>query len=42
MPDGAARFRDNHLDLEPGENRTIVVAKERGSLVPETVTVGWR
>jgi beta-mannosidase len=42
MPDEAARFSDNYLDLEPGESRTIVVAKERGSLAPETVTVGWR
>jgi Ig-fold domain len=42
VSDEAARFSDNYFDLEPGESRAIVVSSERGSLAPESVSVGWQ
>ena len=42
VPDEATGFSDNYFDLELGESRTVVVADEQSSLVPEMITVRWR
>ncbi|MDQ4127420.1 MAG: glycoside hydrolase family 2 protein, partial [Actinomycetota bacterium] len=42
VPDEVTRFSDNFFDLEPGEERAIVVANARRHLTPGMVKVGWR
>jgi beta-mannosidase len=42
VPDETAWFSDNYFELEPGEERTIVVTVAAGSLRPEDVAVRWR
>jgi beta-mannosidase len=42
VSDEATRFSDNYFDLEPGEERTIVVTNKEKPLTPEIVKVRWR
>jgi beta-mannosidase len=42
VPDEAARFSDNYFDLEPGEERTVVVTNARSPITPETTKIRWR
>jgi beta-mannosidase len=42
VPDEATRFSDNYFDLQPGEERTIIVTNRERPLMPETVKVRWR
>jgi hypothetical protein len=41
-PDESNRYSDNYFEIEPEEERTIVVKNKRGALVPETINVAWR
>jgi beta-mannosidase len=42
VPDEATGFSDNYFDLEPGEERTIIVTNNVRALSAENVKVGWR
>jgi beta-mannosidase len=42
VPDEATGFSDNYFDLEPGEERTIIVTNNARALSAENVKVGWR
>jgi beta-mannosidase len=42
VPDGAARFSDNYLELEPGEERVVTVSVADGELRPGEVSVRSR
>jgi hypothetical protein len=42
VSDGGARFSDNYLELEPGEERTVRVTAPDGSFRAEDVTVRFR
>jgi beta-mannosidase len=42
VPDEATRFSDNYFDLEPGEERKIVVSSARRPITPEMARVRWR
>ena len=42
VPDASTRFSDNYFDLEPEEERTIVVTNENISLTPEILKIRWR
>ena len=40
--DPAMNFSDNYFDLEPREERTIIVTNERDILRPEMIELSWR
>jgi beta-mannosidase len=42
VPDEATSFSDNYFDLEPGEERTVIVTNNVRALSAENVKVGWR
>ena len=42
VPDGDVRFSDNYLELEPGEERTIVLVGPNGAPRAEDVVVRAR
>jgi beta-mannosidase len=42
VPDESTGFSDNYFDLEPGEERTIIVTNNARALSAENVKVGWR
>ena len=42
VPDEFTGFSDNYFDLEPGEERTIIVTNNARALSAENVKVGWR
>jgi beta-mannosidase len=42
IPDAATRFSDNYFDLEPGEQRQIVVSNSTTLLDSDRLSIGWR
>jgi beta-mannosidase len=42
VPDGGVRLSDNYVELDPGEERTIVLVPGDGGLAPDDVTVRAR
>jgi beta-mannosidase len=42
VPDEATGFSDNYFDLEPGEERTVIVTNNVRALSAENIKVGWR
>ncbi|HJQ29383.1 MAG TPA: glycoside hydrolase family 2 protein [Rubrobacter sp.] len=42
VTDEATRISDNYFDLEPGEERTIILTNARRPITPEMARVRWR
>jgi hypothetical protein len=42
VADERVSYSDNYVELEPGEERTLVLTSRDQSLRPEDVSVRWR